>query len=211
MNNLRAEINFVEIKPTTKIIKLKYNYELYIANHKLIIYNDHPEFKTDISIYLWNFYNPTTKQFLMDKQTVLCVNNNFVNYHSKPEYTKIMTTDSEFSEFNKFTNFNTNIDVYWELLLYVKKTFFTSSGELINIQFKSALDYYLGNTFISTIKIVSLNDLYIFVDETKKPNNRKIKLYKTIEEFEKSREQFKSYHLLDMYYRGYPLLIEEMP
>ena len=50
--------------------------------------------------------------------------------------------------------------------------------------------------------------IYIFIDETKKPNNRKIKFYKSIDEFEQSREQFKSYNILDMSSSG--ILIEEI-
>ena len=36
------------------------------------------------------------------------------------------------------------------------------------------------------------------IDKTKKSNNRKITFYKNIDEFEKSREQFKTYTILDM-------------
>jgi hypothetical protein len=209
MTNLRNEINFVEIKPTTKIVNCEYKliYE-YISNiQTLKIYNNHPELKTDIKIYLGNFYNYSTKSFTLDKYTVMGPNdNNFTGYFSKKII--IMTLDPKLSEFNKFTNFNTNVDVCWELLLYVKKTFFTSSGELVDMKFETELDYYLKNNYVDMIKIKDCNNLIIFIDETKKPNNRKIKFYKNIEEFIKNREQFKTYHILDM--TSYGILIEEI-
>jgi hypothetical protein len=210
MTNLRSEINFVEIKPTTKIVTCEYvyNYEV-TSNCTLKINNNHPEYKTDIQIYLSNFYNFHSKVFILDRNVVYGQSNyNFTHYFSKPEYTKNITLDPKLSDFNKFTNWNTNVDVHWELLQYVKKTFFTPSGELIDIKFESALDFYLKNNYVDMIKIKNQSNLIIFIDETKKPNNRKIKFYKSIDEFEQSREQFKSYHILDMESHG--ILIEEI-
>ena len=213
MTNLRSEINFVEIKPTTKIVQCNYQctYEL-LANNSLQIFNNHPEYKTDIKIYLWHFYNPTSLSFIEDKNTVyghIHQNTNyFTSYFSKPEYTKIMTLDPKLSDFNKFTNWNTNVDVHWELLQFVKREFFTSSGKLKNMELESNLDFYLKNNYVDMIKIKDSNNLIIFIDETKKPNNRKIIFYKSIEEFENSRAQFKSYHILDMSSVG--ILIEEI-
>jgi len=209
MTNLRNEINFVTIKPTTKIINCEYKcvYE-YISNViTLKIYNNHPELKTDIEIYLGSFYNFYSKNFTLDKYTVMAQNNtNFTNYFSSK--IKIMTLDPKLSEFNKFINFNTNVDICWELLLYVKKTFFTSSGELVDMKFETALDYYLKNNFVDMIKIKDSNNLILFIDKSKKPNNRKIKFYKDIEEFQQNREQFKTYYILDM--QPYGILIEEI-
>ena len=209
MTNLRSEINFVTIKPTTKIVHCEYymNYEYIKTTYILKIYNSNPELKTDIEIYLNNFYNFYKKNFNLEKYTVMGQNNsNFTNYFSKN--IKIMTLDPKLSEFNKFTNFNTNVDVCWELLLYVKKTFFTSSGELIDMKFETSFDCYLKNNYVDMIKIKDSNNLIIFIDETKKPNNRKITFYKNIDEFEKSRKQFKTYTILDM--QSNSILIEEI-
>jgi hypothetical protein len=108
INNLRSEINFVEIKPTTKIVKLIID-ELY--------------------------------------------------------------------------KINTN-DIYIEHIKLYTLTSYTGHYLKVNIQ------------------------AIVFIDETKKPNNRKIKFYKSIEEFEKQREQFKTYHIIDMTIDG--LLIEQI-
>ena len=79
-------------------------------------------------------------------------------------------------------------------------------------QNESALDYYLKNNYVDMIKINDSNDLIIFIDETKKPNNRKIKFYKNIDDFEQLREQlreqFRTYHILDM--NSFGILIEEI-
>ena len=76
MTNLRNEINFVEIKPTTEIINCEYKFVYeYISNiHTLKIYNNHPELKTDIEIYLLYFYNFHSKNFTLDKNTVMTQN-----------------------------------------------------------------------------------------------------------------------------------------
>ena len=76
------------------------------------------------------------------------------------------------------------------------------------MKFETSLDYYLKNNYVDMIKIKDSNNLIIFIDETKKPNNRKIKFYKDLFEFEKSREQFKTYTILDM--QSYGVLIEEI-
>ena len=73
---------------------------------------------------------------------------------------------------------------------------------------ESPLDYYLKNNYVDMIKIKDSNNLILFIDETKKPNNRKIKFYKSLDEFQKSREQFKTYHIIDMH--SSCLLIEEI-
>ena len=119
-----------------------------------------------------------------------------------------MTLDDKLSEFNKFTKWNTDFNIYWELLEYVRKTFFTSSGELIEMKFESSLDYYLKNNFVDMIQIKNTNNLILFIDKSKKPNNRKIKFYRDIEEFIRNREQFKTYHILEMHIYG--ILIEEI-
>lgn len=125
MTNLRSEINFVEIKPTTKIVKIAGN----IGNSCT--------------------YNPT-----INEEIKVQLNNNYVD----------------------------NIKVLSPLC----------------VQFQSP-------TFIT--HFTNFN-IYIFIDQTKKPNNRKIKFYKSIDEFEQSREQFKSYHILDM--KSHGILIEEI-
>jgi hypothetical protein len=199
----------VEIKPTTKISTFSYSYVYdFTSDLKLKIINNNPEYETDIQICMNYFYNSQNKSF-NDKHNTFGQNNvNFINYHSKPEYTKIMTLDPRLSEFNKFTNWNTNADVYWELLQYVRKTFFTSTGELIDMKFETPLEFYLKNNYVNNVKIKDSDKLIIFIDETKKPNNRKITFYKSIDAFEKKREQFKLYHILDMNSDG--ILIEEI-
>lgn len=76
------------------------------------------------------------------------------------------------------------------------------------MKFETSLDYYLKNNYVDMIKIKDINNLIIFIDETKKPNNRKITFYKNIDGFEKSREQFKTYTILDINHFG--ILIEEI-
>jgi hypothetical protein len=212
MTNLRNEINFVEIKPTTEILIFNYNMEYSLTNDNyLIINNNHPEKKTNIKIKLnHTYYN---KQFNLDKNSFLQSYQPLQNQTSLyKDKTTIMTLDDKLSEFNKFTNYNTSADVYWELLEYVRKTFFTSSGELIEMKFESALDYYLKNNFVDMIKIKDPNNLILFIDKSKKSNNRKIKFYKNIDEFQKNREQFKTYHILEMKSCGIYncILIEEI-
>lgn len=45
--------------------------------------------------------------------------------------------------------------------------------EYIDMKFETSLDYYLKNNYVDMIKIKDSNNLIIFIDETKKPNNRK--------------------------------------
>lgn len=202
MTNLRNQINFVVIKPTTDIININYNYKYVCDSQYLRIINDNPEKKTAIEIYLYYYYTHN-RQFNLNKEELR-------KYYDS-EYkikTKIMTLDDKLSEFNKFTNWNTNFDVYWELLEYVRKTFFTSSGELIDMKLESSIDYYLKNNFVDMIRIKDFNNLILFIDKSKKSNNRKIKFYKNIDEFQKNREQFKTYYILEMQSCG--ILIEEI-
>ena len=124
MCNLRNEINFVEIKPTTKIVT--------IAGNIINSCN----------------YNPT-----INEEIKVQLNNNYVD----------------------------NIKI-----MCIKWCPHTTTFNVQPCNFK----------------------IYIFIDETKKPNNRKIKFYKSIEEFEQKREQFKLYHILDMESHG--ILIEEI-
>jgi hypothetical protein len=89
-----------------------------------------------------------------------------------------------------------------------------------NTNIDSELTKLLSEKYIDNIKLYSKTDdllligsyykcrICCFIDETKKPNNRKIKFYKNIEEFIKNRKQFKSYHILDM--QRYGILIEEI-
>ena len=48
------------------------------------------------------------------------------------------------------------------------------------------------------------------IDKTKKPNGRKFKFYEQINYFNQVREQFKTYHILDITWNNY-VLVEEMP
>ena len=146
MTNLRNEINFVTIKPTTEIV--------IIGQTELII-GDQPKNKKNTKII-----QKSKKKIMTDSDT---------------------ETDSD-----------TDSD----------------KSKKENKENKESLDYYLKNNFIDMIKIKDGNNLIIFIDETKKPNNRKIKFYKLIDEFEKSREQFKTYHILDM--NSFGILIEEI-
>lgn len=223
--NLRNEINFVTIKPTTKIVEILIKpiqrvevHEQLMSLPRLIkivkIYHDNPKFKTDIEI-IW-------KDEKIDK----------IN-------SKIMTIDPDLSEFNKFIIFKDNDTVCNALQLYVTQnilpkiskcnTVYVTQYSVSNIniicdnktgynvsninildnnKFESTLDYYLKTNYVDMIKIKDDNKIIIFIDETKKPNNRKIKFFDKFEKFIESREQFKTYHILDM--NAYGVLIEEV-
>ena len=87
----------------------------------------------------------------------------------------------------------------------------TGNNKIINEELKEELKEKLTNNYVDNIKIMLINhklNIYIFIDETKKPNNRKITFYESINEFEQSREQFKSYTILDM--NSFGILIEEI-
>ena len=92
-----------------------------------------------------------------------------------------------------------------------------------NEDITSNLDVILKNNYVDSIKLISFLDnymtlgplpyhdkfkIYCFIDETKKSNNRKIRFYKNIDEFQRNREQFKTYHILDT--QRYGILIEEI-
>jgi hypothetical protein len=90
-----------------------------------------------------------------------------------------------------------------------------------NTVIQSDLDNILKNNYVDSIKLMILLDsyhtpkiahgsfkIYCFIDETKKSNNRKIRFYKNIDEFQTKREQFKTYHILDTQRDG--ILIEEI-
>ena len=72
----------------------------------------------------------------------------------------------------------------------------------------------LKDKYINSIKLTSKSSgfggLTIFIDKTKKPNGRKFKFYEQINYFNQVREQFKTYHILDITWNNY-VLVEEMP
>lgn len=221
MSNLRSEINFVTIKPTTKIVNI-INNNITISWDCTIfrIWCDHPEKKTNISVYLRNYTTDTGFIETTNQNYYQFIQNNYNSCYIKDD-NKLITNDEQFIEFNKFSNWNTDFSVYWSLLEHIKNKYFTYTinqngvvklktlEEIKIIQPNELpLEYYLKNNYVDMIKINNVNNLIIFIDETKKPNNRKITLYENVDKFEKVREQFKSYHILDMNLFG--ILIEEI-
>ena len=156
MTNLRNEINFTMIKPTTDIIQIKLTkdgdntYRLYINNsgekseitlstcsspHDLISIGNSNRLKINIDSILKNNY--------VDSVHIIDTYTHIFNYHSH------------------------------------------------------------------THTANKIHTLIIFIDKTKKSNNRLIQYYETFDEFIQVREQFKTYHILENHPHG--ILVEELP
>ena len=203
MTNLRNEINFTMIKPTTDIIQIKYTITPHV-NTKLLYINNSG--KENI-IKLHNCLHAThkyTRKDTTNPQELSSINQ--INEHSDTE-TKLSLD----GEFTKFANFKADSNIHWDLLEYVKKylkfhiTGTYESQKVLRIN----IDSILKNNYVDSVHIQDTNNLIIFIDKTKKSNNRLIQYYVTFNEFIQLREQFKTYHILENHPHG--ILVEELP
>ena len=205
MTNLRNEINFTMIKPTTDIIQIKltknptYYDQLYI--------NKGGE---ENIIKLHNIY--TGYKYII-KDTIISHELSQltpVTNRTSPS-TDIVTKLSSDNEFTKFANFKADSNIHWDLLEYVKrylKFHITGTYESQKV-LRINIDSILKNNYVDSVHIQDTNNLIIFIDKTKKSNNRLIQYYVTFNEFIQLREQFKTYHILENHPQG--ILAEELP
>lgn len=202
MTNLRSEINFVEIKPTTKMIIIS----LLIRGDKDHLYFGCSQLPHGSICNYWNaLISDQTRQSLLGNIEHGIKNKKF-------DINKIMDNMKFINKCDNTLNIEAdfNINSYVDFLIVFLRKYFTKDCTH-KIRFMGNIDELIKslliNYFFNAIKF-NEDNLIIFIDETKKPNNRKIKFYKSIEEFEQKREQFKSYHILDMESHG--ILIEEI-
>jgi len=184
MLNLRNEINFITIKPTTSIIQMTNNTVNNLSMFTLK-YNS-------IEIFNLNL-NYTPGQPIT----------NFTGFDFKKLNTTIDKT------LNKFTTSTTQTELI-ELLEYIKKTYISSCKTRLNL---SAI---LQNNYVDNIIMNSINDVTIFIDETKASNNRIITICQYMDEFISNKKKFTKYNILQHiicpssnYSRA--LLVEEIP
>ena len=199
MTNLRNEINFTMIKPTTDIIQIKYT---SINTKQLHINNSCKE--NIIKLHNCLHAHKYTSKDTTDPQELSSINQ--INGHSDTE-TKLSLD----GEFTKFANFKADSNIHWDLLEYVKKylkfhiTGTYESAKVLRIN----IDSILKNKYVDSVHIQDTNNLIIFIDKTKKSNNRLIQYYTSFNEFIQVREQFKTYHILENHPHG--ILVEELP
>jgi len=202
MNNLRSEINFVEIKPTTKMIIIT----LSIWNNTDYLYFGCTRMPHGSFYHYWNDTN------LQQKRQNILNNIEWVIKNKKYDINKIIEDLKFVSKHDSTLDINKVVGVgtYVDFLIDFLTKYFTKESS-VTYKFSGDIDKliksFLINYFVDAIKF-DKEYLLIFIDETKKPNNRKIRFYKSIEEFEQSREQFKSYHILE--FNSYGILIEEI-
>ena len=210
MANLRSEINFTTIKPTTKI----YTYEIVKMssitelNYRLIITS------SNLYLPLLNYYHSsnTSSNYYMDDHLTEQVFNTNPNYKTAINKTNLELSDLFDDKIKKFVNYKTDYAVYKKFTEYIFEKYFLQIDKekktyrfLYNKLIKKLLQ--LDTHFIDNI-IINDNKIITFVDTTKKSNNRNIKYYANLEEFMIEREQFKTYSMLFQCQQGY--LFEEL-
>ena len=214
MANLRSEINFTTIKPTTKIytyeiVKIssitELNCRLLITSSNLYLpllsYHHNSYVNNPINLYTITSDNALTEQ----------VFNTDVNYKKEINKTNLELSDLFDDKIKKFVNYKTDYAVYKKFTEYIFEKYFLQIDKekktyrfLYNKLIKKLLQ--LDTHFIDNI-IINDNKIITFVDTTKKSNNRNIKYYANLEEFMIEREQFKTYSMLFQCQHGY--LFEE--
>ena len=214
MANLRSEINFTTIKPTTKIytyeiVKIssitELNCRLLITSSNLYLpllsYHHNSYVNNPINLYTITSDNALTEQ----------VFNTNATYKTVISKTNLELLELFDDKIKTFVNYKTDFAVYKKFTEYIFETYFIINDTekktyrfLYNKLIKKLLQ--LDTHFIDNI-IINDNKIITFVDTTKKSNNRNIKYYANLEEFMIEREQFKTYSMLFQCQQGY--LFEE--
>ncbi len=216
MANLRSEINFTTIKPTTKI----HIYEIAKMSiepvcHRLLITSSNlylPLLNYNCNRYGINksnyLYTITSDNDALTQQ----VFNTDANYKTVISKTNLELLELFDDKIKTFVNYKTDFSVYKKFTEYIFETYFIINDKekktyrfLHNKLIKKLLQ--LETHFIDNI-IINDNKIITFVDTTKKSNNRNITYYTNLEEFMIEREQFKTYNILFQCQQGY--LIEEL-
>ena len=187
MLNLRNEINFITIKPTTSIVQMINNNG--VTDCFKLKYNSIEIFNLNLN------YTPV--------QPIT----NFTGF----DFKKLNTTIDK--ALNKFTTSTTQTELI-ELIEYIKKTYtYTHKPSTTTILNLSAI---LQKNYVDNIIMNGMNDVTIFIDETKASNNRIITICQYMDEFVNTRKKFTKYNILQhilcpgsIYSRG--MLIEEIP
>ena len=209
MANLRSEINFTTIKPTTKI----YTYEIVKMSSepvcgRLLITS------SNLYLPLLNYVHSDTSKYYKDADTTFTeqVFNTDAKYKTVISKTNLELLELFDDKIKTFVNYKTDYAVYKKFTEYIFETYFIINDTekktyrfLYNKLIKKLLQ--LDTHFIDNI-IINDNKIITFVDTTKKSNNRNIKYYANLEEFMIEREQFKTYSMLFQCQQGY--LFEEL-
>ena len=208
MANLRSEINFTTIKPTTKI----YTYEIVKMSSepvcgRLLITS------SNLYLPLLNYVHSDTSKYYKDADTTFTeqVFNTDAKYKTVISKTNLELLELFDDKIKTFVNYKTDYAVYKKFTEYIFETYFIINDTekktyrfLYNKLIKKLLQ--LDTHFIDNI-IINDNKIITFVDTTKQSNNRNIKYYANLEEFMIEREQFKTYSMLFQCQQGY--LFEE--
>ena len=212
MANLRSEINFTTIKPTTKI----YTYEIVKMSSepvcgRLLITS------SNLYLPLLNYVHSDTSKYYKDADTTFTeqVFNTDAKYKTVISKTNLELLELFDDKIKTFVNYKTDYAVYKKFTEYIFETYFIQINKendkykktyrfLYNKLIKKLLQ--LDTHFIDNI-IINDNKIITFVDTTKQSNNINIKYYANLEEFMIEREQFKTYSMLFQCQQGY--LFEE--
>lgn len=191
LENLRNDINFITIKPITKI----YTYDIVkkiiiqaIAENYLYF------FKTQ------NLYIPFAKAPM---SYVICTES-FKSIKLDIQQIDLTLLEKVDEHIKTFINYKTDYASLMKLNTYIREKYFKNDRFLHNKVIKKLLQldtYYINNVIIDGDTIIT------FVDETKKSNNRNIKYFETMADFIETREQFTTYNILSKC--GSRYLIEE--
>jgi hypothetical protein len=123
---------------------------------------------------------------------------------------------------NMFFNYKTDFETYSKLCKYLEsiKLFkLTNSSVPLEITYITVDKHYINRCFANILLNITdtninhiklFNDkLVLFTNPTKTPFKRKLKIYKDLDEFDKARDIFKTYHILE--YDENKVIVEELP
>jgi hypothetical protein len=106
-----------------------------------------------------------------------------------------------------------------DILESIKLFKLTNSSVPLEITYITVDKHYINRCFANillNITVTNINHIKLFNDKlvlftnpTKTPFKRKLKIYKDLDEFDKARDIFKTYHILE--YDENKVIVEELP
>ena len=212
-------ITFHDIVYVTKITEKDYDSNLfdfdmlenliYNCNHKQIV----GDIRCDMTLKESDYFGKNLDMLLIFERNVKPMKKIYEEHLFQLQEEKLDYCDKYYkirfavtnlrNEIN-FTMIKPTTDII-QIRLAKYKTYYDRFYKVLRININSILK----NNYVDSIHIQDISYLIIFIDKTKKSNNRLIRYYQKFKEFIKEREQLKTYHILENHLHG--ILVEELP
>ena len=181
LENLRNDINFITIKPTTKI----YTYDIVKKIIIQAISENYLYFFKTQNLYI-PFANTVMPSYGLSAEM-------FKSIELEIQKINLTLLENVDEHIKTFINYKTDYATFMKLNTYIREKYFKNDRFLHNkviIKLLQLETHYINNV------IIDGNTIITFVDETKKSNNRNIKYFETLADFIETRAQFTTYNIL---------------